>query len=875
MVEKIKVFISYSRQDKGQIDQLYQALLGDDELEVFLDEHDIAAAENWKTRLETLIRSADTVIFATSPASAASDICRWEVEQAVALNKRILPVILEDVPNGTVPDEIARLNYIFLRNEAEFKPALISIGEALKIDIDWVREHTRLAELAHRWDLATQLGAQPLRGKELDGAEQWLSDQPKDAPPPTEQQRRYIYQSRKAATRRQRVLVSASLAALLVVGVLGIFAWFQREAAIAGQQAAQDTLQDVTTTANILVRDLASDDVRPDVPTASYESVLTKAIELQTNAAKRSTPSVALALGQAQALLSLANYRFAQADSTTTITHTEAALAIFTTTDWPENQQVVAGYDQASAHLLLSRALFNLGMRDEAQVALTEAEQKYVQTRKITDRESPAHLRPYGRFANELAEYYAKYFLGVQDIHIATADISVTAFRRVIESDSSPAVKKQLANSLYTYAFLLADGDTGEINDTFVLDPPKPDETRADTANPDGLAALIEAKALIAEITGGETPVPVSLARVGDLSFLHGRYALRSLRNNEAAAHFAAAATAYKTAFERLKTDTSVFDRHLRAKEFEGIAWLRDDEPFKALLAALEGKRAVELLPIELRENVRGGAILESLITLGVIRSGADRKEEQESWTAYLARQERREVEFALMSLSPESMAGAKWEGKRVFSEAFQLMSNGKYAEGAALVDQSVATLKEFVDIFEFRCIASLSILQNLSLKHTFLGLGATGGIRLGDRARVKLEMEPYQNNCRSIERMMEEAKSNRFTQEELVKSVYFGALDYVLRGEFFQAEELVRLLLDRGLLSSDDDLMHADLLLADTLMFQGKLAEAWRIHTQNRDKFVGDLTWRDNARDSISFWYENGMQSEFLDDFEQRYRED
>lgn len=277
MAEQIKVFISYSRQDKSQIDQLYQALSGDDELEVFLDEHDIAAAENWKERLESLIRAADTVIFATSPASAASDICRWEVEQAAALNKRILPVILKDVPDGTAPAEIARLNYIFLRDDAEFKPALITIGEALKVHIDWVREHTRLAELAHRWDLATQLGAQPLRGKELEGAESWLASQPKDAPPPTEQQRSYIYQSRKAATRRQRITVAGSLAALLVVGVLGIFAWGQRNAAVEGREQAETALRTAIKAADDIVLGLASDFTEQDVPQPVIKNLLERA----------------------------------------------------------------------------------------------------------------------------------------------------------------------------------------------------------------------------------------------------------------------------------------------------------------------------------------------------------------------------------------------------------------------------------------------------------------------------------------------------------------------------------------------------------------------------------------------------------------------
>lgn len=171
-----KLFISYSRQDRDRVERLYDALDAEDEVKVFRDTDDILPTEEWKPRLEKLIRESDVIIFALTPQSAASEVCAWELELAESLNKRIIPVVVENV-DGQVPSAIAKLNYIFLTPQDDLAHSLTKIQDAISLDIDWIREHTRLGELADRWQKAMRLGAQPLRGRELDAAEQWLVTQ--------------------------------------------------------------------------------------------------------------------------------------------------------------------------------------------------------------------------------------------------------------------------------------------------------------------------------------------------------------------------------------------------------------------------------------------------------------------------------------------------------------------------------------------------------------------------------------------------------------------------------------------------------------------------------------------------------------------------
>src|SRR5882672_10733669 len=94
---KTKVFLSYSRKDREFVTRLAAALEARDDLQVFRDTEDILPTEEWRARLAKLIGEADTVVFCLSPDSATSEVCGWEIGHAEALNKRIAPIVINDV----------------------------------------------------------------------------------------------------------------------------------------------------------------------------------------------------------------------------------------------------------------------------------------------------------------------------------------------------------------------------------------------------------------------------------------------------------------------------------------------------------------------------------------------------------------------------------------------------------------------------------------------------------------------------------------------------------------------------------------------------------------------------------------------------------
>src|SRR5580700_3082038 len=117
---KARVFISYSRRDMAFADRLDAALKARG-FEPLIDRTEIYAFEDWWKRIEALISRADTIVFVLSPDAVASDIALREVAHAASLNKRFAPIVCRHVEDGSVPEPLRRLNYIFFDDPARFE----------------------------------------------------------------------------------------------------------------------------------------------------------------------------------------------------------------------------------------------------------------------------------------------------------------------------------------------------------------------------------------------------------------------------------------------------------------------------------------------------------------------------------------------------------------------------------------------------------------------------------------------------------------------------------------------------------------------------------------------------------------------------------
>ena len=242
--EKLKVFISYSRKDSAAFADELVEWLELARFKPFLDRHDIAAGEEWEARLGGLIEQSDTVVFVVSPEAIKSDRCEWEVDKTLALSKRLLPVIHISVPDSLIPEKLSRLQRVrFDDGQGPYRP-LSELAEALRVDLNWIRDHTRLGENATRWERRGRAESLLLRGDDLDAAKTWMATRNAAAPEITEAQRAFIKASEEAdsarldkeseqlkqTVRQQRRIawLLGGVAVLMGSIILGLIAWINQ-----------------------------------------------------------------------------------------------------------------------------------------------------------------------------------------------------------------------------------------------------------------------------------------------------------------------------------------------------------------------------------------------------------------------------------------------------------------------------------------------------------------------------------------------------------------------------------------------------------------------------------------------------------------------
>ena len=92
------VFISYSRRDAAFAHELSAALEARGK-ESWIDIQGIQDGEVFPAVLRRAIEEADGLVYVISPDAVASSFCQQEVEHALALGKRVVPVLYRPVPD--------------------------------------------------------------------------------------------------------------------------------------------------------------------------------------------------------------------------------------------------------------------------------------------------------------------------------------------------------------------------------------------------------------------------------------------------------------------------------------------------------------------------------------------------------------------------------------------------------------------------------------------------------------------------------------------------------------------------------------------------------------------------------------------------------
>ncbi len=238
--ERLDGFISYARRpaDREFVDWLSQEL-ADRGKQIWIDRSHIEPAADWRARITRGIELANAFIFVISPDSAASAECMAELAAAVAQHKRIIPIVLSHVPPDDLPASLTAPNWLDFQSPDDRASQVDRLIDALDADLEWRDASTRLAARAREWEASGGDRSFLLRGADLKAAEAWSESKGSHREQPTTQQYAYLAASRRGATGRLRLGLTAALSALAMAVALSVVAIVQRNTAVTQSHIAQ------------------------------------------------------------------------------------------------------------------------------------------------------------------------------------------------------------------------------------------------------------------------------------------------------------------------------------------------------------------------------------------------------------------------------------------------------------------------------------------------------------------------------------------------------------------------------------------------------------------------------------------------------------
>jgi WD40 repeat protein len=217
------IFISYSRQDSAFVEQLRTALVAQKH-SVWVDTSNILPASHWRQEIIDAIEAAGVVLFILSPDWVASEVSQRELQYAVTMQKKIVPIVYRDVDHKVINPALAELNWIFARATDNPVQSFQQILFAIDTDLDFWSAGSDLLVKARQWEQGNRRSAYTLRGEPLRRAEQWLASSANKRPGPNALQIEYITAGRRSAAARQRITIGALTFGIAITLVASIIA---------------------------------------------------------------------------------------------------------------------------------------------------------------------------------------------------------------------------------------------------------------------------------------------------------------------------------------------------------------------------------------------------------------------------------------------------------------------------------------------------------------------------------------------------------------------------------------------------------------------------------------------------------------------------
>ena len=182
MPKLFDVFISYGRKDSKDFAIQLNDELTKQDFKVWFDLNDMPRATEFQKEIDEAIEKSHNFVFIIAPHAVKSEYCYQEIELAVKLNKRIIPIMYL-APKGCwdkMHPVINKHDQIFWRQdkldngEIDFAAKFAELVSALRRHADYVELHTRILVAALHWQTQHKLRRDLLIGDERQNAVAWL-----------------------------------------------------------------------------------------------------------------------------------------------------------------------------------------------------------------------------------------------------------------------------------------------------------------------------------------------------------------------------------------------------------------------------------------------------------------------------------------------------------------------------------------------------------------------------------------------------------------------------------------------------------------------------------------------------------------------------
>jgi len=171
-----QVFISYSEHDRETMEKIRNSLRRES-LTVWTNTTDIQTGEDFQSAIDRGIEQTDNLVYLLSPDSVESEFVRKEIDYAVSLDKRIIPVLVRKTPPESIPKALQGVQYIDLTDNVKEDDYVLDESQLLKIihqDEVYYNEHKVFLTQALKWERQNKNPTILLRGYNLRSAEAWL-----------------------------------------------------------------------------------------------------------------------------------------------------------------------------------------------------------------------------------------------------------------------------------------------------------------------------------------------------------------------------------------------------------------------------------------------------------------------------------------------------------------------------------------------------------------------------------------------------------------------------------------------------------------------------------------------------------------------------